>query len=168
MIESVFDRLKRGWLTFDRNWTEHQRQVDPFLNIGTALAITLTWIRDRRGWTRLADVKVRNATLFIAWLISRIKWGQIKGPLAELGENMQQFGILLGQRMRQSDERAEQELALQQSIEQLTREGEARAQQEFALQQSIERLTRRLVALTYVLGIIGVAGITATIWSALR
>lgn len=60
----------------------------------------------------MADVKVRNATLFIAWLISRIKWGQIKGPLAELGENMQQFGILLGQRMRQSDERAEQELAL--------------------------------------------------------
>ena len=104
----------------------------------------------------------------MAWLISRIKWGQFKVPLAELGKNMEQFGTLLGQRMRQSDQRAEQELALQQSIEQLTREGEARAQREFALQQSIERLTRRLVALTYVLGIIGVAGIAAAIWSALR
>jgi hypothetical protein len=164
----VFDRLKRVWLAFDRKWTEHDRQVDWFLNVGTALAIALTWIRDRRGWTRLADVKVPNATLFMAWLISRIKWGQIKGPLAELGKNMERSGTLLGQRMRQSDERAEQELALQQSIEQLTREGEARAQREFALQQSIERLTRRLVALTYVLGIIGVGGIAAAIWSALR
>ncbi len=162
------DTLKRRWLAFDRKWTEHERQVDWCVNIGTALAIALTWIRDRRGWTRLADVKVPNATLFMAWFIARIKWGQIKGPLAELGKNMERSGVLLGQRMRQSDERAEQELALQQSIEHLGRESEARAQQEFALQQSVERLTRRLVALTYVLGIIGAAGIAATIWSALR
>jgi hypothetical protein len=130
-----------AWKRLDQAYTEHERQVDRVLNAGTAFSILLTWVQERRPWTRLADVKVPNATLLTAWLISRIKFGQIKGPLRELGENMEKFGTLLGQRMRQSDERAEQELGLQRSVEQLTREGEASAKQELALQQSVERLS---------------------------
>lgn len=168
MIGPMTQRLTRAWNRLDQAYSEHERQVDTVLNFGTAVTIVLTWIRERRASTRLADVKVPNATPFLAWLILRIKFGQIKGPMAELGKCMEAFGTVLGERMRQSDKRAAQELALQQSIEQLTREGELRSKQELALQLSVERLTRRLVLLTYVLGIIGITAIVATIWAAVR
>jgi hypothetical protein len=164
----MMERLNRAWKQLDQAYTEHERRLDGVLNAGAAIAIVLIWIRDRRTSARLADVKVPNATPLIVWLISRIKFGQIKGPMAELGKNMEAFGTMRGNRMRQNDERAARELALQQSIEQLTREGELRSKQELALQLSVERLTRRLVLLTYVLGIIGIAGIGATILAAVR
>ncbi len=58
-----------------------------------------------------------------------------------------QLGTLLGTRMREGDEREKQVLDLQ---------------------GSIERLTRWLVVLTIVLGGIGVVGIGATLWAALK
>jgi hypothetical protein len=48
------------------------------------------------------------------------------------------------------------------------REGDAREGRLIELQASVERMTRWLVFLTVAVGLIGIAGIGASLWAALR
>jgi hypothetical protein len=104
-------------------------------------------IGQRRYKERLADVEIPNALAFPLICALLVRRRELDRASAKLGANMSELGTLIGKRMRQSDERAAELLALQ---------------------QSVERLSRWLVGLTLVLGVIGLAGIGATVWSILR
>jgi hypothetical protein len=107
----------------------------------------LVMLRDRKIWQRLADVEIPNGTLFVVMAAALVRQRRTERALAEFAKRSGELGTLLGTRMRESDERAVELLSLQ---------------------ASVERLTRWLVVLTVVLGVIGVGGIAATLWAALK
>jgi hypothetical protein len=106
-----------------------------------------TWIREREPWVRLADVKVPNGLLLPALLAARVRQRRSDRAVDKFAGAASDLGTTLGTRVREGDERNARLLALQVSVEQLT---------------------RRLVILTIVLGLIGLGGIGATLWAALR
>jgi hypothetical protein len=103
--------------------------------------------RDRIGWQRLADVQVPRGVVWVLLIGLRIRQRVTARALKGFADASSELGTVLGARMR---------------------EGDARETQLLALQASIERLTRWLVRLTITLGLIGIAGIGATLWAALR
>ena len=150
--------------------------------LGVGVLTIWAWLADKTTWVRLSDTKVPNNGLMLALALVRIRQRVLAGPLEELRKAMEQMGGLLGERMRQSDERATQELALQRSLENFARAADDRDQRMVALQEGMARMTqaaeardRRLlevqeqvVALTVVLGVLGLATIGLAIWAALR
>jgi hypothetical protein len=135
---------------------------------GLAAVLVQRWLTERKVWQRLADVEVPSGALFIALGVARIRQIVIGRNWEQAAQSARELTDALTQRMRQSEHRANQELELQQSIERATREGEAREQRLLELQESVEAQTRWLVRLTVTLGLIGAAGIAATIWAAVR
>lgn len=129
----------------DRVWQEDVRDYG-FIGVGWLMFILVT-LRDRRIWQRLADVEIPNGTLFVVMAAALVRQRRTERVLAEFAERSGELGTLLGTRMGESDERAVEILSLQ---------------------ASVERLTRWLVVLTVVLGVIGVGGIAATLWAALK
>jgi len=101
---------------------------------------------DRTGWQRLADVQVPHGILWVLVIGSLIGKRRTDRALADFAKTTGEFGTFMGGRMRQ---------------------GDAQTKQLLDLQASIERLTRWLVRLTIALGVIGVAGIAATVVAAL-
>ena len=102
--------------------------------------------RDRFGWQRLADVQVPRGTLLVVLLASLVRMWREDRIFKEFEKTSDELGSLVGTRWREGDERERQLVASQ---------------------ASIERLTRWLVALTIVVGLIGIASIAATLWAAL-
>jgi hypothetical protein len=103
--------------------------------------------RDRFGWERLSDVQVPRGIHWWVMLATWLRQRQMRQAIDQFATATAQFGTFLGTRMREGDEREKQLLGLQ---------------------SSVERLTRWLVRLTIVLGVIGIAGIGATLWAALK
>jgi hypothetical protein len=101
----------------------------------------------RFGWQRLADVDVPWGIEW--WLIAfgLLRQRNSRKAIDQAVKNLSEVATYLGTRMREGDDR---EMRL------------------IALQESVERQTRWLVRLTLVLGLIGLASIGATLWSALR
>ena len=121
--------------------------VDRLIIAAGFLTPFASWIRTSRQRQRLADVEVPNGIL---WTLIMSRWVGLRRQdraVAELGSIMDELGTLVGNRMRQGDERSRQLLDLQ---------------------ASLERLTRWLVRLTVVLGVIGLAGIGVAVWAAVR
>lgn len=77
---------------------------------------------------------------------SWIRMRRTDRALEEFAETSGELGTLVGTRWREGDEREKQLVALQ---------------------ASVERMTRWLVALTIVVGLIGIASIAAALWAAL-
>lgn len=92
----------------------------------------------------MADVQVPRGILWVILLATLLREGRTDQAIKKFDAATGEFGTFLGTRMREGDQRTEQLLTLQ---------------------ISIERLTRWLVGLTIVVGIIGVGGIAATIWA---
>jgi hypothetical protein len=148
-------------------WWRGEKADRASLITGYAILV-LTWIRDRKVAERLADVEIPHGmlipTLLAAWVGQRRR----NRAWAALTRSMVEVANALTARMRQSDERSKQLLELQASIERLAREGDVRDRHLLDLQASIEGLTRWLVRLTIILGVIGLGGIGATLWAALK
>jgi hypothetical protein len=129
-----------------RPWRDEDVRDYGLMGLGWLMFILVT-LRDRNIWQRLADVEIPNGTLFVVMAAALVRQRRTQHALAEFAERSGELGTLLGTRMRESDERAVELLSLQ---------------------ASVERLTRWLVVLTVVLGVIGVGGIAATLWAALK
>ncbi|MGZ4239504.1 MAG: hypothetical protein ACXVH3_26790 [Solirubrobacteraceae bacterium] len=137
--QTISSRAGRAWRDED---------VRDYGSIGLGwLMFVLVTLRDRKIRQRLADVEIPNGTLFVVMAAALVRQRRTERALAEFAERSGELGTLLGTRMRESDERAVELLSLQASVEQLT---------------------RWLVVLTVVLGAIGVGGIAATLWAALK
>lgn len=129
-----------------RAWRDEDVRDYGLIGLGWLMFILVT-LRDRQVWQRLVDLEIPNGTLFVVMAAALVRQRRSERALAGFAERSGELGTLLGTRMRQSDERAVELLSLQ---------------------ASVERLTRWLVALTVVLGVIGVGGIAATLWAALK
>lgn len=106
-------------------------------------AVTPT--REKLEWERLGDVQVPRGILWVV-LFGLLYRQRVTGKaIDEFGERGAELAELLGSNWR---------------------EGIERERRLVELQGSVETLTRRLVGLTIVLGVIGLAGIAATIWAA--
>jgi hypothetical protein len=103
--------------------------------------------RVRYLWERLADVQVPRGVLWVIVVAKLVQQRQTDRVIRRFDQASSDFGTFLGRRMKEGDERQGQLLDLQ---------------------RSIEALTRWLVVLTIVLGVIGLAGIGATMWAALK
>jgi hypothetical protein len=86
----------------------------------------------------------------------------------ELDRSLRELGEALGERMRYTDRRSEQLLDLQASLEHYASAADERDQHLLGLTASVERLSRRLVLLTVLLGLIGLAGIGVAVWTAVK
>jgi hypothetical protein len=146
----------------------HSKHVD-WVATFLAFAVPLvTWIRTGRPRQRLADVELPTGILLSAMLSRWVGLRRNDRIFAEFGTRTAELGTFLGTRMRQSNERSQQLLDLQASLERYASAADARDQDLLRLSGSVERLTRRLVVLTVVLGAIGVAGIGVGVWAALK
>lgn len=132
------------------------------------LLLIWTWIREGEVRQRLADVKVPNGILLPVVWSAVVRQRRTDRAIKEFAATTSEFGTFLGTRMRQSDARSKQLLELQASLEGLALASDVRDAHLLELQDSIAQLTRWLVVLTIVLGIIGLGGIAATLWAALR
>lgn len=103
--------------------------------------------RPRLAWQRLADVQVPFGILWWLLLGLWLRGRAMDKALEEFSRSAEDLGSLVGTRWREEDEREEKLLELQ---------------------QSIETLTRRLVALTIVVGVAGLAATAATILAAVN
>src|SRR5205823_1360856 len=128
----------------------------------------MVWIRTGRRWQRVADIELPNGILFSAMLSRWVSLRRTDRILAEFGVRVDELGTFLGTRMRQSDERSQQLLKLQTSLERYATAEDARNHDLLRLSGNVERLTRWLVRLTIVLGVIGVAGVGVAVWTALK
>lgn len=118
--------------------------------VATGVAVTLLGMqldRKRLGWQRLADVQVPHGTLTALLLGGLLRMRRSERATKELRDIGAELGTLIGDRWREGDER------------------EARL---IELQASVERMTRWLVLVTVAVGLIGIAGIGATLWAALH
>lgn len=129
-----------------RAWRDEDVRDYGLIGLGWLMFILVT-LRDRKIWQRLADVEIPNGTLFVEMAAALVRQRRTERMLAEFAERSGELGTLLGTRVRDSDERTVELLSLQ---------------------ASVERLTRWLVVLTVVFGVIGVGGIAATLWAALK
>lgn len=102
--------------------------------------------RDRLGWQRLADVQIPRGTLWVVLLAGLTRMRREGRELKGIEKTSAELATLIGTRRREGDERDKQLVELQ---------------------ASIERMTRWLVGLTIAVGLIGLAGIGATLWAAL-
>lgn len=129
-----------------RAWRDEDVRDYGVMGLGWLMFILVT-LRDRKIWQRLADVEIPNGTLFVVMAAALVRQRRTQRALTEFAERSRELGTLLGTRMRESDERAVELLSLQ---------------------ASVQRLTRWLLVLTVVLGVIGVGGIAATLWAAVK
>ena len=74
----------------------------------------------------------------------------------------------MGERIRDTDRRSQELLDLQASLERYASAADKRDEDLLRLSANVELLTRRLVLLTVVLGLIGLAGIGVALWAAVR
>lgn len=109
-----------------------------------------------------------NGILLAALLFRWVGLRRSDRILAEFDMRMDELGTFLGTRMRQSDERSQQLLELQTSLEHYASAADARDHDLLRLSRNVERLTRWLVRLTIVLGVIGVAGVGVAVCTALK
>jgi hypothetical protein len=97
------------------------RYVDRLITAAGFLTPFVSWIRTSRPRQRLADVEVPNA---IVWTLIIGRWVGLRRQdraVGESGATIDELGTLVGNRMRQGDERSRQLLDLQASLERLTR-----------------------------------------------
>jgi hypothetical protein len=145
--------------------SKHVDWVATLLALGIPL---ITWIRAGKPKERLADVEVPTGVLASAIVARWVGLRRDDRIYAEFGERMAELGTFLGTRMRQGDERSQQLLDLQASLERYAGAADVRDQDLLRLSSTVERLTRWLVALTVVLGVIGLVGIGVAVWAAVR
>ena len=98
--------------------------------------------RDRIGWEPLAAVQVPKGILWLALIAIRIRQRKTSQAIERFSQATDTLGTLLGTRMRETDERQQQLLDLQ---------------------VSVEKLTRWLVALTIVVALGGIASIAVAL-----
>lgn len=146
--------------------TDSEHAIDVLAFSGLAVSLVLTWVRERRLWQRLADLEVPSGGLLILVGALRMRQLALKGPINDLRDSMSELGDLIGKRLVQSDKRSAELLAAQRSMETMAQEADQRDKTLVELQVNIVDLTRWLVRLTIALGVIGVAGIAATIVAA--
>jgi len=107
----------------------------------------MSTIRHRGGWQPLADIQLPYGIVWIILLALRVRQRRMDRAVKEFSKASSQLGTFLGDRMRERDERDRRLLDLQ---------------------VSVERLTRWLVVLTVVLGLLGIAGVSVSVWAIVR
>jgi hypothetical protein len=112
-----------------------------FLLVGIAFAFS-SFLRDHRAWQPLGDVKVPNGIYKPLMFFLLVRQRRSDRAIAEFGKVSGKLGTLIGTRMKQGDERGTEMLDLT---------------------RSVRRLTVWLVALTIVVGIVGVGSIVTAI-----
>jgi hypothetical protein len=156
--------------------------VDAALVVMIAAYTVWRWARDRSVSVRLADTRVPNNAVLLGLAASRLRRREFTRPYMDLGYAMAELGNVLGDQMKQSEQRSRDELQLQISLEAFARAADSRDKRVAGLQENIEHLSmaadarewrlltlqRQIVRFTYVLALLGVATIGVTIWLATR
>lgn len=103
--------------------------------------------RDKFGWERLSDIQVPRGVLWLVLSARLYRQHQLSVAIDEFGHSASELAEYLGNSWRESQRR------------------EARLVE---LQASMARMTKWLIALTVLLGLIGLGGIAVTIWATLQ
>jgi len=149
--------------------------------VGWAIPL-VSWIRSGKARERLADIEVPRSLLMTTLIFAWVGRRQRDRTWARFGEITEEFGTLVGTRMRETEERSKELLALQGSTERFAAAADKRddwfaeTQERFLeIQGNMERLAigsdrrdRRLLQLTVVIAVIGLLSTSAAVWSVVR
>jgi len=165
-------------------WERGGESGDRLITLLAWLIILGTWLRDRQISERLADVEVPHGIQLPLLMLMLVGKRMSSRQWAEAGKSMNELAEVLATRMVESDNRQQELLELQGSLERLAHESSSREKQLVslqasleslasessgreetlvALQQSVTRYTRWLLVLTVVVALTSVASIATAI-----
>ena len=140
-------------------WERGAEPVDRLIEAVGWVIILATWRKERVVKQRLADVEVPNGIQLPVLLFLLSGKRQRSRQWAEAGKSLNELGESLAKRMIATDERQQQLVDLQGSLERLAQSSSEREETLVALQLSVTRYTKWLLMLTIVVALIGLGTI---------